>query len=130
MPDIDYSADIKITVAQGIVTAEIPLAGHASEHWMERFRTLASESRQELPAEVEAADREDRTWVIVRLPATSTDPHTGSTMNAVKALISQANRMEPNRGGPSAITRVVGAQTAFVIRGWWEGQKQEQPGHR
>ena len=29
MPDIDRSADIKVTAAQGTVTAEIPLVGHA-----------------------------------------------------------------------------------------------------
>jgi hypothetical protein len=120
MPYIDWTADIKITIAQGTVTAEIPLGGHASEDWMTRFRTLASE-RQELRAE--AADREDRTWVIVRLLATSTDPDTKSTMDAVKALISQANLRE-------AITREVGAQPALVIRGWWEFQKREQPGRR
>ncbi len=39
MPDIDRAADIKVTAAQGTVTAEIPLAGHASEHWLELFRT-------------------------------------------------------------------------------------------
>jgi hypothetical protein len=123
MPYIDWTADITITIAQGTVTAEIPLAGHASKDWMTRFRTLASK-RQELRAE--AADREDRTWVIVRMPATSTDPDTKSTMDAVNALISQANRME--RYG--ATTREVGAQPAFVMRGWWELQKREQPCHR
>ena len=34
MPDIDRTVDIKVTAAQGMVTAEIPLAGHASEHWL------------------------------------------------------------------------------------------------
>lgn len=41
MPAIDRTADIKVTAAQGMVTAEIPLAGHASGHWLEFFRELA-----------------------------------------------------------------------------------------
>ena len=35
MPDIDRTADVKVTAAQGTVTAEIPLAGHASKHWLD-----------------------------------------------------------------------------------------------
>lgn len=30
-------AGFKVTAARGTVTAEIPLAGHASEHWLELF---------------------------------------------------------------------------------------------
>lgn len=42
MPDVDRTADIKVTAAQGIVTAEMPLAGTASEQWLQLFRQLAS----------------------------------------------------------------------------------------
>jgi hypothetical protein len=35
MPDIDRTADVKVSADRGMVTAEIPLAGHASEHWRE-----------------------------------------------------------------------------------------------
>ena len=59
MPDIDRTVDIKVTAGQGPVTAEIPLAGHASGHWRELFDSLASKRRQELHAEAE--EREDRT---------------------------------------------------------------------
>ena len=68
MPDIDRTADIKVIAGQGAVNAEIPLAGHASEHWLQIFHSLASKRAQELRAEGE--DREDRTWVIVMLPGT------------------------------------------------------------
>lgn len=47
MTDIDRAADIKVTAAQGTVTAEIPLAGHASEQWLELFGRLAAKSGQE-----------------------------------------------------------------------------------
>ena len=32
MPDIDRTADVKVSAGREPVTAEIPLAGHASEH--------------------------------------------------------------------------------------------------
>ena len=35
MPDIDRTADVKVSAGREPVTAEIPLAGHASEHWLE-----------------------------------------------------------------------------------------------
>jgi hypothetical protein len=46
------------------------------------FRMLVSARRQELRAE--AADREDRAWVIVILPVGSTDLHPKSTLDAVR----------------------------------------------
>jgi hypothetical protein len=73
MPDIDRTADIKVIAAQGMVTAEIPLAGHASEHWLALFRKLTTRGGASPAAKAE--DQEDRTWVIVILPAASTDLH-------------------------------------------------------
>ena len=67
MPDIDRTADIKVTAAEATVTAEIPLAGHASKHWLEFFSGLVSQDRHQL--NVEAQDREDRAWIIVWLPS-------------------------------------------------------------
>ena len=114
MPDIDRTVDIKVTAAQGAVTAEIPLAGHASEHWLALFRKLASQRRQEPRLEAEA--RKDRTWVIVRLPAASTDLPPESALDAVSALISEANGMEQRSQSGAA-------QTEAAIRGWWARQQ-------
>jgi hypothetical protein len=47
MPDIDRTVDIKVIAAQGMVTAEIPLAGHASEHWLTLFHLLAMKGGSE-----------------------------------------------------------------------------------
>jgi hypothetical protein len=114
MPDIDRTADIKVNAAQGTVTAEIPLAGHASEHWLELFRMLSSKWRQE--RRVEAEERGDRAWVIVRLPAASEDQHPGSVLDAVSALISEANGMEQQSQSEAA-------QTEAAIRDWWARQQ-------
>jgi hypothetical protein len=113
VPDIDRTADIKVTADRRPVTAEIPLAGHASEHWPELFRMLAPKSGQ-----VEANDREDRTWVIVRLPATSParNPDPESALDAASALITQANGMEQKSQSDAA-------QTEAAVRGWWARQQ-------
>jgi hypothetical protein len=114
MPDIDRTVDIKVTVAQGTATAEIPLAGQASKHWLALFRKLASKSGQERA--LEARDWEDRTWVIVRLPAASTDFHPESALDAVSALIREANGVEQQSQSGAA-------QTEAAIRGWWARQR-------
>jgi hypothetical protein len=118
MPDIDRTADIKVTAAQGMVTAEIPLAGHASGHWLNFFRQLASQRWPEPSPRpfAEAAEQEDRTWVIVRLPAVSTTLRPESELDAVSALISEANGMEQQ-------SQSYATQTEAAIRGWWARQQ-------
>ncbi len=116
MPDIDRTADIKVITARGMVTAEIPLAGHSSEHWLEFFRRLASERWPGTAPSAEATEREDRTWVIVRLPAASEYQHPESELDAVSALIGEANGMEQQ--SQSAAT-----QAEAAIRGWWARQQ-------
>jgi hypothetical protein len=112
MPDIDRNADIKVHRGTGLVAAEIPLAGHASEHWLALFRKLASKSREE--PRPDAEDREDRTWVIVRVPGVSKDPHPEVALDAVSALIGEVNAMEQQSGT---------AQTEAAIRDWWARQQ-------
>jgi len=113
LPDIDHTVDIQVTAAQGTVTAAIPLTGHASEHWLTLFRMLAS---QLAPQQPEADAREDRTWVIVKLPASSTNRHPESMLDAVSALISQVNGMEQQSQSDAA-------QTEVAVRNWWARQK-------
>jgi len=114
MPDIDHSVDIQVTAAKGMVTAAIPLAGHASEHWLRLFRMLASPLGPE-PQRPEAEEREGRTWVVVKLPAASSNLHPESALDAVSALISQANGMEQQFQSDAA-------QTEAAIRDWWARQ--------
>ena len=124
MPDIDRTVDIQVTAAQGTVTAAIPLTGHASEHWLTLFRMLASKLGPALQ-QPEAEARDDRTWVIVKLPAAranlklpvaSTNRHPDSTLDAVSALISQVNGMEQESQSGAA-------QTEAAIRDWWARQQ-------
>ena len=115
MPDIDRTANIKVTADWEPVTAEIPLAGNASERWLELFRMLAKSSG---PACLEVNDRDDRTWVIVRLPQAgpALNPDPESALNAASALITQVNGMEQK--SQSAAT-----QTEAAVRDWWARQQ-------
>jgi len=96
------------------VTAEIPLAVHASGHWRELFRKLATKRRQEFHAEAE--EREDRTWVIVWLPSARPDFHPEPMLDAVSALISEVNGLEQQ--SQSGAARIEPA-----IRRWWARQQ-------
>jgi hypothetical protein len=116
MPDIDRRADVKISAGQEPVTAEIPLAGHASEHWLELFRLLA---RNPGPGHLGADDRDDRTWVIVTLPSAgpARNPDPESALDAASALIAKVNGMEQE-------SQSAAAQTEAAVRGWWARQQQ------
>lgn len=113
MPDIDRTADVKVTVAQEKVTAEIPLAGHAGKHWLEFFSGLVSQDRHQLNAQAE--DREDRAWVIVWLPSAGPDFNPEPMLDAARALISQANGMEQQFQSGAA-------QIEGAVRAWWARQ--------
>jgi hypothetical protein len=115
MPDIDRTADIKVSVGREPVTAEIPLAGHASEHWLELFGLMAKSSG---PGQPEANDRDDRTWVIVTLPSAgpARNPDPESALDAASALITQVNGMEQK-------SQSAAAQTEAAVRGWWARQQ-------
>jgi hypothetical protein len=116
MPDIDRTADIKVTTDRGTVTAEIPLAGHASEHWQDPFGKLALASMRRQKLHAEAGDREDRTWVIVWLPSARPDFRPEPMLDAVTALISQVNGLEQQSQSGAA-------QIEAAIRRWWARQQ-------
>jgi hypothetical protein len=118
MPDIDSTVDIKITSGQGVVTVAIPLAGHASEDWLKAFHALAAPlGREHQP---EAEHREDRTWVIVKLPTrtlpTRTRVDAESALDAVSAVISKANSADQE-------DQAAAARTEAAIRDWWARQQ-------
>ena len=119
MPDIDRTVDIKVNADRGMVTAEIPLAGHASEHWRELFGKLAAHGMQAhgmQGSRAEAEEREDRTWVIVWLSPTRPDFHPEPTLDAASALISQVNDAEQEWQSGAA-------QIEAAVRSWWARQQ-------
>ena len=115
MPDIDRTADVKVSAGREPVTAEIPLAGHASEHWLELFRLMAKNAG---PGHLEANDRDDRTWVIVTLPSAgpARNPDPESALDAASALIAEVNGREQR-------SQSAAAQNEAAVRGWWARQQ-------
>jgi hypothetical protein len=110
------AADIKVTVGQGSVTAEIPLTGHASEHWQALFGKLAVASKRRQKLHAEAEDREDRTWVIVWLPSARPDFHPEPMLDAVIALIGEVNDLEQQSESGAV-------QIEPAVRRWWARQQ-------
>jgi hypothetical protein len=117
MPDIDRTVDIRVDAAKGTVTAQIPLAGHASEYWLEVFRHRAPARTAELRIQAEdpeAEQREDRTWVVVRLSSAHPD-YPERILDAARALISEVNGIEQQFQSGAA-------QIEATVRGWWARQ--------
>jgi hypothetical protein len=120
MPDFDHHADIKILRDIDLVTAEIPLAGHASPHWISLFHKLTSGTLPSSSGPVpgaEAHDRTDRTWVIVRIPAPTAGPapDPAAVLEGLAQAIQDANVLEQR---DSSAARVEAA-----IRDWWVHQQ-------
>ena len=116
MPDIDRTADVKVSAGREPVTAEIPLPGtQASTGWS----SFACSRRRRIPGQaLEANDRDDRTWVIVTLPSAgpARNPDPESALDAASALIAEVNGMEQK-------SQSAAAQTEAAVRGWWARQQ-------
>jgi hypothetical protein len=111
MTDIDAAADIEINRSFAQVTARIPLAGHVSQEWLTAYRSLAHK-RDGLTAE--AVDHPDRSWIVVRVPATTDNAKIQAALNAARGLISEADAAER---APQT------AETEAVVRKWWARQR-------
>src|ERR1039457_6089065 len=113
MPDIDRTVDIKVAAGRGPVTAEIPLAGHASGHWRGLFGELAAKRMREV--KVEGGGGGGPTWGIGPAPSRP-DFHPEPMLDAVSALISEVNGLEQQ--SQSGATQIEAA-----IRSWWARQQ-------
>jgi hypothetical protein len=115
---IDPGADIQLHPGQDekhadYVTARIPLAGHVTQDWLRCYRKLADEQKPPLPARVE--DRPDRSWIIVRVPATITDQQLRQVLDAACDLIPQADATE--QAPPPT------ARAEAIVREWWAARR-------
>jgi hypothetical protein len=110
MTDIDPAADIEIHRGFAQVTARIPLTGHVSQDWLAHYKMLAhqvvADPGGQFPAArsarggaddalpVQAEDVPDRSWIIVRLPASTGRAEVQAAMDAVRELIREADAAE------------------------------------
>jgi len=111
MTDIDPHADIEVATAGEQVIARIPLTGQPGPEWQESYDRLARVSR--VPAVVET--RDERTSVVVRVPASESHRDVTHTMDSARSLIADADQAA-RRPGAS-----LGA--ADSIRMWWTARK-------
>jgi hypothetical protein len=112
---IDPGADIQLDPGgdekhADYVTARIPLAGHVSPEWLRCYRKLVEEQKDP-PLPARAEDEPDRSWIIVRVPATITDERLREVLDAACDLILKADVAE--QAPPPT------AKAEAIIREWW-----------
>jgi len=107
------------------VTARIPLTGHVSQNWVSRCGGLAHQWSAHSGNEnafhrhgesvIEAQDLpDDRSWVIIRLPAAVDRAIVQSVLNAARDMIAETDAAEQV---PQA------AETETTVREWWASQR-------
>jgi hypothetical protein len=115
---IDPGADIQLQPGgdekhADYVTARIPLAGHASPEWLRCYGKLADE--QHPPLSARAEDEPDRSWIIVRVPATIPQEQLLQVLDAACDLIPKADAAE--QAPPPA------ARAEAIVREWWAARR-------
>ena len=124
MTDIDRTVDIDVSRGFAQVMVRIPLTGHVSQEWTSLFPGLAHKwlahsgndkvfhRHGEGAIEVEGTP-EDRSWIVIRLPAALDRAAVQSVLNAVRRMIAEADAAEQV---PQAV------ETEAVVREWWASQ--------
>jgi hypothetical protein len=115
---IDPGADIQFNPGTDekhadYVTARIPLAGHVTPEWLRCYRQLVDETHPPLTARAE--DEPDRSWIVVRVPATITDDRLLQVLDAACDLIPKADAAE--QAPPPT------ARAEAIVREWWAARR-------
>ncbi len=119
MTDIDCTADIEVSRGFAQVTVRIPLTGHVNEEWLSHFTNLArmwaAREGNTFPRHgegvIEAQNLpDDRSWIVIRLPAALDRAGIHSVLNTAREMIAQADAAEQV---PHA------AETEASVREWW-----------
>lgn len=123
MTDIDRTTDIDVSRGFAQVTVRIPLAGHVNQEWLSCFTNRARKwaahegnafSRHGAGI-IEAQDLpQDRSWIIIRLPAALDRAAVQSLLNTAREMIAEADAAEQ---APQA------AETEASVREWWASRQ-------
>ena len=125
MTDIDRTADIEVSRGFAQVTVRIPLTGHVNQEWVSQFTHLAHKWMAHSGNEnafhrhgegvIEAQDLpDDRSWIIIRLPAALDRAVVQSVLDAAREMIAEVDAAEQV---PQA------AETEASVREWWASQR-------
>jgi hypothetical protein len=107
MTDVDRSGELQLQSTAGHVLARMPLSGLVSADWERCYQRLARATR--VPARAEA--RDGRTWLVVRIAASSGHSEIERTLTAACALIGDTD---------AAMARSpAGAAAEGTARTWW-----------
>src|SRR5271165_2654542 len=87
MTDIDPQADIEVHSADEHVTVRVPLAGAVTGEWLRCYQKLAL--AKEVPVQPQV--HHDRAWIVVSVPASSSQGEVAATLDAARALIADAD---------------------------------------
>lgn len=113
MTAIDPQSDLEIRIADGQLTVSVPLDRPVTDEWAQRYQLLARATNTSAYAQADA----DRSWIVVRLPASSNEVQVQAVMDAARALISQADVAAPR----TSLT----TPAEQNIREWWTGARAE-----
>jgi hypothetical protein len=105
--DIDPAADIELHSTNEHVTARLPLAGQASDEWLECYQRLARAAAVPVQAEPD----QDRAWIAVTVPAGTGNAEIARTFDAARALIAEADA--------AALRAPAAGEAEASIREWW-----------
>jgi hypothetical protein len=114
MTDIDPKSDIKLHTVNEHVIVRVPLAGPVTEEWLGCYQRLARATG----VPVQAQANPDRTWIVVNLPARCNPREVAATMDAARALISEADAAER---APAV------AQVENIVSEWWARRRESAP---
>ena len=110
MTDIDPQADIEVHSADEHVTVGVPLAGAVTGEWLRCYQKLAL--AKEVPVQPQVHD--DRAWIVVSMPASSSRGEVAATLDAARALIANTDAEQP----PATAT------AEASVRDWWAGRRE------
>ena len=114
MTEVDVQAEIEIERKFTSFVARIPLIGHVTQDWIERYEALASREG----ISVHAEDRYDRSWITVFATTTRfSRAHLLKCMDMARTLIAEADTMDPL---PST------SPLEGFAHEWWQTQRARQ----
>jgi uncharacterized membrane protein len=114
MTDIDPRADIEVFSADEHVTVRVPLAGPVTGEWLRCYQKLALAREMSVQAQV----HQDRAWLVVSVPASSSQMEVAAMLDAARALIADADAER----APAM------AAAEASVRHWWAGRREGASG--
>jgi hypothetical protein len=112
MTDFDFHADIGLSYHDDDLHIVIPLAGHVTQMWSQRYEALARAK------DVQAMVRERRdgpAQLYLTVPAKTTGSEVAAMLDLARALIAEADAVDQSSAASDS--------PEAVVRRWWASQQ-------